>query len=230
MEEATMTPAATKSVGTSLKIDFAGADQISVSFDTMPGNQPNSYGNSIAIWQNQNTVPWNQEPLKVQAIDRNTPSGSMGFHGLNITNNSYIIGYMVGPYLDSGQKCGNVVSTAFLPAGENSEQQQDFESSLTLKFIGTTSVAFSFNMPSGVTPESNGAWCGIWRSSVPSYNNPPEAVIPVNINAQSGTLSFNDFNIGLGLTYTIALFASGWNGGTSPRQTTMSCSLKFTNS
>lgn len=215
---------------TSLKADFVTEDQIGLSYNTMSGNEPNTKGNFVAIWQNQNSIPWNQAPQQVKEIATNTQSGTMSFDGLNINKNSYIIGYSVGPKLTSGQAVGNICSTVFIPARGDVNEQADFDPKLTLKFVGTTSVAFQFLLPFGITPLSNTAWCGIWRSSVPSYNNPPDQSIPVTIDAESGTLSFNDFNIGLGLTYTIALFMSGWKGYGQPNdQNAMACSLTFTN-
>ena len=230
MREVSLAPSTTQSYQTSVKTDFVTADQIGVSYDTMPGNQPNTYGNFLAIWQNQDTIPWNQEPLKTFPIQTNTQAGSASFGGLDITNNSYIIGYSVGPVDTVGQKYGNICSTTFIPAAGSASSQQDKASSLTLEFIGTNSVAFNFNCPSGVTPMANGAWCGIWRSSVPSFNNPPDDYIQVNLNVESGTLAFNNFPIGRGLTYTIAFFMSGYNGDNTPTQTSMACSLTFTNS
>ena len=86
--------AAANSLTTTLNISFVSADEIDVDFNTMPGNQPNTYGNFIAIWQNSNAIPWNTEPLKTFPIPSNTQSGSASFTGLNVTNNSYIVGFV----------------------------------------------------------------------------------------------------------------------------------------
>lgn len=214
---------------TNVSIDYITADTIGVSYNTLPGNMPNTYGNFVAIWQNSNSIPWNSEPLKTQPIPDNTQKGSFNFTGLDIAKNQYIVGYSVGAKLTTGQTYGNVCSTAYAPSSDPTQQVKEV-SSLGLVFVGPSSLAFSFKLPNGCTPESNGAWCGMWRSSNGSYNNAPDEAIPVNINTESGTLSFNSVTIGLGQTYTIAFFMSGWNGGSSPVQTTMACTLTFTNS
>ena len=230
-KELTLQLADTTSFTTNLSVDFVTADQIGVSYNTMPGNQPNTYGNFLALWQNQDTIPWNQAPLKTFPIQTNTQAGSAAFNGLDVTNNSYVIGYSVGPVLTQGEQYGNICATAFIPAVGTQSNSTTFSSSLTIVSIGTTSVAFNYELPANSTPLANTAWCGIWRSSVPSYNNPPDATIPVTLNASSGTLAFNDFPIGRGLTYTIALFTSGWQGfGMPNNQKAMACSVTFTNS
>lgn len=204
------------------------ADQVTVSYDTMSGNQPNTYGNFLAIWQSGDTIPWNTEPLNIYPIPGNTPNGSVNFTGLDLTNNSYIVGYAVGIALsDTQQKYGNICSTAYIPASSN--QTSSDQPNISIGVVGSTSVSFNFQLPEGILPQSNGAWAGIWRSGVPSYNNPPEAVTPISINAASGGGSFNNFNVGRGLTYTIGLFMSGYSSTGQSTQTALACSLTFTN-
>lgn len=222
---------ASSALTTVLDIDYVLADTIGLSFKSMPGNQPNTYGNFVSIWQNANSIPWNSSPLSTKPIPNNTPHGSVVFDGLDINNHSYIIGYSVGPTLtDNRQKYGNVAATAFVP--ENSSGQNSlFQPSLAVVFIGTTSVAFSFNLAEGTLPQTNGAWAGIWRSAQPSYNNPPDAVTPISMDVSSGSAAFNNINIGRGLTYTIGLFLSGYKGVSGQNvQTALACSVTFTNS
>lgn len=214
---------------TSLVVTSAVADQISVAYNTMPGNQPNSYGNYVGIWQNMDSIPWNTEPLQTQQIVSNTPTGDMIFGGLNITVNSYIIGYAVSPELSGSgmQKQGNICATTFIPPIGGTASQ--FSPSMQVLSIGANSVAVGFDLPSGVQPQSNGAWIGIWRAAQASYNNPPEAANSIQVNSGQGSAFINGITIGRGLTYTIGLFMSGWGGGSSPNnQKSMACSVTFT--
>jgi len=220
--------ATTSSRLTTFKADFVSADQVIVSYNCIPGNQPATYGNYLAIWQNSGPVPYNTEPMKTIQIERNTPDGSQVFDGLNLENNNYVIGYAVGPLLNQGQKAGNVCSTVFLP-NANKDEQVDLAANLSLEFVGVNVVAFKYRLPDGCQPKSNGAWAGIWRSSQASYNNPPLDKIAVPIDNESGSISFSNVSIGIGLTYTIGFFMSGWNDGNSPDQKPMACSLTFTN-
>ena len=223
------TLAATGTDTTKVSIDYITADTIGISYNTLPGNIPNSYGNFVSIWQNSNSIPWNAEPFATKPIPNNSQKGSMNFDGLDIAKNQYIIGYSVGTKLETGQTYGNVSSSAYAP-DSNPANQSNLVSSLGIIFVGIDSVAFSYKLPDGCTPNSNGAWCGIWRSSNGSYNNTPDKAVPVTLDTESGTLTFDALTIGLGQTYTIALFMSGWKGGNSPTQTTMACTVTFTNS
>jgi hypothetical protein len=214
---------------TQLVVTSAVADQISVAYNTMPGNQPNTYGNYVAIWQNSDSIPWNTDPLQTQQIVSNTQAGDMIFSGLNITVNSYIIGYGVGPQLTGTgvQKQGNICSTVFVPAVGGGAPTQ-FLPSIQVLSIGANSVAVSFNLPSGILPQSNGAWIGLWRAEQASYNNPPVAANSIQVNAGQGSGFINGVTIGRGLTYTIGLFMSGWGGGSSPNnQKPLACSVTF---
>jgi hypothetical protein len=231
----TLSLAGSNSFVTHLKITLVVADTIGLSYNTMPGNMPNTYGNFVAIWQNQNKIPWNQKPLAAKAVPTNTQQGDMVFDGLDITNNHYILGYSVGPELiDPGLKYGNICSTAFVPTKANEDppkEYQYFQTHLVLKYLGTTSVAVQFFTPPGCQPATNKNWMGLWRGETASYNNPPDYAVPITIDANSGTAAFNDVTIGRGLTYTIGYFMSGWAEDEQARkQTALACSLRFTNS
>jgi len=228
-----MAPANSNSATTTLKITYVTADVIGVAYDTMPGgNQPNNYGNYVALWQNNNFIPWGSPVLKKQVIDTNTPQGDMNFTGLDITNNSYIIGYAVGPDLsgDKKQKEGNICATAFIPAKGDAQSSDNFMPNIFMQYIGTNSISVGFSLPSGLLPMTNGAWIGIWRAEQASYNNPPMAANYIQEDAGEGTAFINNITIGRGLTYTVGLFMSGWGGGApSSDQKPMACSVTFTN-
>ncbi|MGS2763401.1 hypothetical protein [Sinomicrobium sp. M5D2P9] len=229
-KEKSMILSSTQSHETVIKADYVTADTIGISYTNLPGCQPNSNGHFVAIWQNTNSIPWNTPPLKTQPIDTNTPAGSMNFTGLTVTKDTYIIGYSVGPTLSVGQKYGNICSSVYIPDTTSSDQI-DFASGLSLIHVGSTSVAFGYKLPDNITPQSNKAWCGLWRAGQPSYNNPPDYVIPANLDAASGTLAFNNVKIGIGLTYTIAFFMSGYDESdkSQSNQKAMACSITFTN-
>lgn len=225
-----MLVASGSSYTTRLKIIAVVADQITVAYDTMPGNQPNSYGNYVAIWQNSNVIPYNTEPLKAQPIVSNTPTGDMIFSGLNVSVNSYILGYAVSPALAGAgqQKQGNVCATAYVPALGGTDGSE-FAPSLTILSIGANSVAVGYELPTGNLPQTNGAWIGIWRAAQASYNNPPDAANSIQVNAAQGSAFINGITIGRGLTYTVGLFMSGWGSGSSPNnQKSLATSVTFT--
>jgi len=208
-------------------------DQIVVSFDTIPNNQPSTYGNYIAIWQNTDQIPWSQAPLNTQPIDGNTQAGDMTFGNLDVTNNSYIIGYAVGPQNDSGsgQLDANMVASVYVPAASDTSSGTNYpqnSSSLTIAYVGTNTVSFGWEMLQGFLAQSNKSWAGIWRGSY-SYTNPPDAVVAISIDSNQGTSSFNGLNLLRGETYNIAFFASGWVGeNSSNTQTAIAATIQFT--
>jgi hypothetical protein len=199
----------------------------------MPDNRPNTYGNFVALWQNQNQIPFDTEPLQKQNITGNTQRGSLVFSGLTVTKNDYLVGYSVGAVRTETQKYGNVCTSAFVPLGGEAETPSDytyFTPSMVIKYVGSDTVLFQYNMARGTQPATNKAWVGLWRGDFASYTALPDAAIPVTVNAASGSLGFNGVSIGIGLTYTLGLFTSGWDPDSSKRnQKTLACSVGFSN-
>lgn len=219
---------------TTLTISNVSADEIDVDYSTMPGNQPNTYGNFLAIWQNFNSIPWNTEPSQpIFYIQTNTPSGSAAFTGLNVNNNDYIIGYSTGPVLTAGgnvQKYGNICATAYIPKATEGGQGTIFTPAISGINVGSTSVSFQFDLPDGILPQTNGAWAAIWRGGNPSfYSSAPLSSIPLSPDFSSGRAAFNNVSIGRGNTYTIAIFMSGYKSGGGSTQRALACSASFTN-
>jgi len=214
---------------TKLSIFNVSADEIDVEYRTMPGNQPNTYGNFLAIWQNSNSIPWNTEPLKTFPIPTNSPNGSASFTGLSVGANSYIIGYSTGPVLTptgNVQKYGNICATAYIP----SPNQDDviFTPAISGIKTGISSVSFQFDLPDGILPQTNGAWAGLWRGDNPNfYGVPPSNTISLSPDTSSGRTAFNNVNLGTGLTYTIVIFMSGYQSGGGSTQRTAACSATF---
>lgn len=214
--------------GTALHANYKTADSVRVNFRTMAGNQPGANKNFISIWQDNHSIPWTTQPLDIREMNGNTAEGILQFSGLDLRNNSYIIGYSVGPLLaGDAQPYGNICASAFIPArslGNNT----DFTASLTLVYVGDSSVAFNFTLPEGVRPRANGAWAGIWQAGQASYKEPPLMAVPISVDAAFGTEIFNDLTIGRGLIYTIGLFMSGFQDSGRNAQISLACSLTFT--
>jgi hypothetical protein len=212
---------------TTLTVDYVTADVIGITVDMMPGTRPADTGAIVAIWQDQDQIPWEDEPKDWQAVG-SQQHGSFNFQGLSVQDNSYIIGLYTGPQKTDAQKNRNVVAQAWIP-GVNDEVVlgSDF---LTLKFVGPTSVAVQFNCLAGFRASTNKAWLGLWRGEVASYTKPPDVgATKITLDANFGTSAFNNVSIGTGLTYTIGFFPSGWDEDPTKRnQKVLACSLTFT--
>jgi len=212
--------------GTTLEVNFVTADEIGLTYDMMPGTRPADSGAIVAIWQDQDQIPWEVPPLKTQPVGTQQ-HGSVSFTGLSVQSNSYIIGLTVGPMKTDAQKARNVAASAFVPDEVNpAKLAKDF---LTLKFVGPTSVAVQFSALAGYSALTDLAWVGIWRGDAASYTKPPDAAAQIKVDSNFGTVSINNISIGVGLTYTIGFFTTGWSDDPSLRnQKVLACSLTFT--
>ncbi len=208
---------------TNMIINVVTGDQVALTCDTMPGNMPKTYKNFVAIWQNQNQIPWNQDPLQKQDVKNDTQAFSTVFKQLDVTNNSYIIGYSVG------DKETNICTTAFIEKDKFDPQKcKTFQTSISPNFIGTNNVFMNFNTPDGYMPKTNGNWIGIWRSSTVTYGVEPIAKAPVSIDGNSGAVGINNVDMKRGATYTVGYFMGGWSDSMSTVPTTLAASCTFT--
>jgi hypothetical protein len=211
----------------------ASATQISLTYHSPNGNQPNKFGNSLYIWQSGDQIPWQTDALSTQALTTNSPDGDASFQDLDVTNNSYIIGYAVGP-IDSAikwSKYANVVASAFVPAIGGDAQAGPESSSIVIQKIGATSLVAAFGFLDGYDPQGSGAWAGIWQGSAVSYFTPPKWSAQISGSTSNGTVSFNNISITRGSSYTVGLYATGYNK-TDPSKskfTPLACAVSFTN-
>lgn len=211
---------------TTIRVDYKTADEIGISFEFMPGTRPTDNGALVGLWQDQDQIPWEDEPLFTQAT-ANQQKGSFAFKGLDLADNSYVVGLFTGPQKPSSQKNRNVVSQAWIPgAADPSTYASD---SLSLVFVGPSSLAVQFNCLAGFRAGSDGAWMGLWQGEAASYHSAPKYATRITQESNFGTASFNDIVIGIGLTYTVGFFPSGWDDDAAKRdQKVLACSLTFT--
>ncbi|CAM3224102.1 hypothetical protein [Burkholderia ubonensis] len=201
---------------------------IPVAYNTMPGNQPAEYGNTLFIWQAGNAVPWNSPPEGKQSISSNSQDGSDTFRDLSVTTLSYIIGYAVGP--DKTQVCASV----FVPAvgGSDAAQiqkaidialAQGNQASVAVQaFPGATSVQVNYTTLDGYPPGANNNWVGIWeRGTVPLSGADPIQKVSITSNSSTGSTGFSNIRLLRGHTYSVGYFMG-------PKQTMLAASYTFT--
>lgn len=198
--------------------------QITTHYDTMPGNQPNSYGNTLYLWQTGGQfIPPNTQPSKFQLIGANQPNGSSIFMGLDVSQEAYLVGYAVG------NDPSNIVSTVFIPAtGSGQADPVTVNSSIQVTGVLSTSVAFTFVTPPGQNPLAQGDWVGLWQgqSEGALYSMPPTWSAQVATSASQGNWGLNLVSgvIQRGTMYTMGYFKGGWSG---KKQTTLAASTTF---
>lgn len=186
---------------------------IPVAYNTMPGNQPADYGNTLFLWQSaENTIPWASKPQKSQSISTNTQTGSAVFNDLNVTTNAYIIGYAVGP--DKTQICASVYVPAIGGSAAEIKEalavavaQGNQDCVSVQAFPGSTSVQVNYHTLDSYEPAANKNWVGIWeRGTVPLSGAEPIMKVGITSNSPTGSTGFNNIPLLRGHTYAVGYF------------------------
>ena len=207
---------------------------IIIRYNLLPDTKPGENSNLAAIWQNTNNIPYNQQPEHKVDITGTTQSGTFSFP-VELRQNSYIIGYSVGPVLDDpSQKYGNVCSTIYIPSIPSlkaleeggtiqAEADTSFFTSLQLGVSTGDTVSFKYSVPANCQPKANKAWIGVFRGSA-SYITPPEKAVAMTSNEDSGWMAINHKFV-FNKQYTLAYFMSGF--GDTPVQKRMAATYSF---
>lgn len=213
---------------TMLSVLQVTSQSITVQYNLLPDTTPGSNGNLMAIWQNTNNIPYNQDPEKKQNITGSSQSGTTTFV-VDLTRNNYIVGYSVGPELTApSQKFGNICSTVYIPLLKDSgiDPGSSFQTRLAIGVVTSNSITFMYQVPTNCRPATNKAWVGLFRGDA-SYTTPPEKAMAITSDEDSGVVAWNDLKILFDRKYTIAWFMSGYSD-TARIQTRMAATVSFT--
>lgn len=229
-EDAAPLAATTPDQTTNIVVSAIEGNQLTVKYTGMPSNLANTYGNYLVCWRNQNTIPWNDSsPAGYEVVKINDSQGSQVFEKVTVAAGvSYVVGYAVGPKGSDSNPWKNVCTTGFIPVA--GDPGQYITPLLSVNGYEADSVSVNFTLPDGCTPNTNGAWIGIWQSGQASYSTPPKASNSINLDSSQGGAGINSLNLILrGQSYTVALFTSGWKAGAGGAnvQTAMACSVSF---
>ena len=220
---------------TTLDVVQALSEVIVIHYDLLADTNPGANGNFLAIWQNKDKIPYKQDPEHTKSVSGSSQKGQIPFE-VQLRQNSYIVGYAVGPVLeDPAQKYGNVCATAYIPilSDLSSLMEGDvreagpykyFFSHLTLGVVTGDTVTFKYAVPANCQPKTNKAWVGVFRGSA-TYNDPPEKAVAMTSNEDSGWMSISHKFVANKM-YTLAYFMSGYSNDT-PKQTRMATTLSF---
>lgn len=201
------------STGTSVTAPSVTPTDILLSYNTLPGNQPSTYSNTVFIWQNPDGIPYNQQPLDSQPVPTNTQSGSMDFPDLQVQAKAYTIGYATGPNVT------NICSWVSIPAGMGAPTT--FQTSLSIPPEGVQPdvVVVQYNTPQGNQPQANGQWIGIWQGTTPSFNVAPLALVKIGNNNATSQVGLS-VTLLRGTSYCLGYFMGA-------KQTTLAASFSF---
>ena len=180
------------------------ANMVSLEFNTISGNMPNTYNNTLFLWQNADIIPFDTEPLKKQAIDVNTKDGSVVFEDLDLQRKSYIIAYSLS------ERAKDICSYVQIPAkADESQIFHVYISHINLLNIGTDSLVVSYFLPDGDTPVTNNFYLCLYENGVPDHSGARILKkVLVNNNRSMSSQGMNNIKLLRGMTYGVGLIAN----------------------
>lgn len=196
-----------------LTVASVTADDVTVLYMGMNTNEPQSFGNSIVVWEGDG-VGWNEPPLATAAVQDDAPAGSLSVAIPNLTpdSTSYTFGYAVGA---SPTAIASVVTT--LPGGPSETQA----TSVSVDEFGSDFILVRYSLPAGALPGTLGHWVGVWEGGSVDISGPPPMVrSDVTSQTDQGTVEINGIQLVRGTAYTIGYFVG-------PDQTELAATVTF---
>lgn len=215
----------------SITVRSVTGDHASISYDTLPGNQPNTNGNYVALWPSTDEViPWDRLPAdaRVCAVFGNEPAGDLIMGNLELPERSYVVGYSLAPKATKPEE-NNFCASVFVPSLKPGTKFTSQRMSLQVLEIASFSAMVRYTALPGATPKDHGSWIGVWDAKDSLLHDDPLCAVPVNQNCEHGEIALNNFPIISGHKYTVAYFTGGYDarkGKQSPR-TQMACIATF---
>ena len=205
-----------------LHLNYVGDNVLGIGYKTPSSNRPATYGNTLSLWEDSNNIPWTKDPTAVQPIDEDCNNSSVLFAPESaLTTTAYIVGYSLSP--EKKDLCSLL---KLKPTGNPGEPYSPIPSytTLSLKNVGPDGRSFlvQYSTLPGHEPSTNGAWIGLWDGNQLPYESAGSllAYHPVRRDSGHGVVPFNDVALGIGRSYTLAYFTSGWSQDRSALQTT----------
>lgn len=201
----------------SLIVENYTADTVSLKYNTLSGNQPATYLNSVMIWE-ASVIPWTVPPITSEQIPQNGQSGTFVMSGFVISNSQYIIGYAVG------NQVTDICATAQISAGGLRAPANSVY--ISIASMDEESITVNYFTLSGYLPKAYGNWIGLWEGYASPFNAPkPLARMNVKSNANQGTVTFTDLELKPGTVYTLVYFMGANQGQGWPRTITNAAAI-----
>lgn len=193
------------------------------------GNKPGSYNNNVFLWKSDinppQMLPWFTAAFASAAMVDGIPTATVTGPNGTLPAQPYVLGYSVGPSLTTppagSTAYPNVCATIMI--SQNFKDFVAYQPSVGVNGLSTYSAAISFSLPQGIMPSTTGAWVGIWMNVTPPYTpmGAPQGFAQVNTPNSSGQVTVTIANgLSAGVTYTAALFTSGYAANPSNLTTT----------
>lgn len=182
----------------SVAVTYVDGENVTIAYSGLPGNQPATYQNFIAIWESS-VIPWTVPPLVQVPITTNAEQGSVSINGLTITRNAYTVGYAVGPDI------GNICCSALIAAG--GRLSAPTQVSISLNYVGTDMLSIYYQTLAGYLPQQYNNWVGLWKGYASPYNaDTPLSTATINSNSSEGTVTMVNVPLQANTNYTLIYF------------------------
>ncbi|MEN3754053.1 hypothetical protein ABC733_19550 [Mangrovibacter sp. SLW1] len=202
---------------TELMINLVAGNLVNFSYQTLSGNQPNTYSNQVYLWEvSDDSIPWSRPAQSSTPVLLNIPVGDQNMENVQITTNAYILGYSLAPATSASvwSDYSNVVACAYIPPWtEGTENRQVTQSTCVIepRYVGSTSLVCYFTFLPGFQATLSKSWIGIWPGRSASYTVPPKWFSPLIDATDSGYAGINNLALAVGEQYTLGLFSGGFN-------------------
>jgi hypothetical protein len=179
-------------------------DGVIVYFTGIPGNRPQDFGNSVALWDNWYPDPEFHKPLKVTLIGSNLQPAGVRIENETFQENDYLVTYQVAAAMTS--MCASLRISA-RPAAMSEPSNSVI---LRLSSVSASSVSVFYSTLGGYLPAKYRNWIGIWRG----FPNPfragkPMGAVPIPDDSTEGSVTIGNISIESTRNYTLIYFMGG---------------------
>jgi hypothetical protein len=170
-----------------------------VSWKGIPNRNPSTSGDFVALWQNSGSLPWGTAALNSQNVTNTTPDGDVAFTGLSLTTLPYVVAYSVGA---DSTDFYNVAAVLPVSVGGSGSALQNI--SVSVGYVGATSLVIDYNTPIGVMPKTFGHTISLVKGTTynPASASPIGSATPSDLSNDGA--AFNNVTMVTGQYYTAA--------------------------
>jgi hypothetical protein len=174
-----------------------------VGYTGVPGNQPDSYNNSVALWDTWSPVidgPHKTTPLRVVPISCDIQPSTVHVPWA-FTGTDYLISYQVGESMTT--------MCAALQLSLHLKPMVVPPSSISLSVyeLDDSSITIVYSTLGGYLPKTYENWVGVWQGFAgPYFAPPPDAWAPVGRDRTQDLLKVSNLQILPGFVYRVIYF------------------------
>jgi len=170
-----------------LRVMSSTGSTVSVDYETLVGNQPETNKNRIGIWQGE-SLPAGTPPVASVGVKLDAPADSEALSDLTIAAEPYVLGYS----LDAGFTA--ICATAGLAANGASVPGQSVHLDINPGSLGPSSLVVRYRVPTGYPSAYFKNWVGLFEGGGINPFSPIFQVlasVKIDDNASSGAVAIN---------------------------------------